>query len=79
MEHINVRNKEFIYGPYAKPYSNPIFTFVMKRSTNYYILLLVTPSFILTLLCMLGLFWKPVDADSYMENVTRDHKINGSS
>ena len=66
---ITVENAVVVSG-FGSPYSNPIFKFTMKRSTTYYVVLMIVPSFILTLLCVIGLFWEEVNGQSYMENVS---------
>lgn len=52
-----------------EPFSSPVFQFTMKRSTTYYVLMMIIPSFILTFLCVLGLFWEIADSD-YLQNVS---------
>ncbi|KHJ97083.1 hypothetical protein OESDEN_02945 [Oesophagostomum dentatum] len=39
------------------------FTFLMKRNPSYYIALIITPSFVLTFLCIAGLFTSPLVVD----------------
>ncbi|ETN72075.1 hypothetical protein NECAME_04546, partial [Necator americanus] len=39
------------------------FTFHMKRNPSYYIALIIVPSFVLTFLCVAGLFASPLTAD----------------
>ena len=79
MVNLTVDNSIYSNGEMGRIYSNPIFCFTLKRSTNYYVLLLITPSFILTVLCVFGLFWTPVRADRYMESVSLSRKIRERS
>ncbi|KAK6012264.1 hypothetical protein OSTOST_22591, partial [Ostertagia ostertagi] len=39
----------------------------VKRSSTFYIVMIVLPSFILTFLCVLGLFWTKFDKTDYLE------------
>lgn len=41
----------------------------MRRSDGYYIVLIIIPSFVLTFLCIAGLFWAPIEFDTYMDKV----------
>ena len=56
-------------GDYAVSFSSISFRLTLKRSTNYYIFMVIIPSFMLTILCVFGLFWEEVSLDSYMDNV----------
>lgn len=39
------------------------FTFLMKRNPSYYVALIIIPSFVLTFLCVAGLFTSPLTVD----------------
>lgn len=45
------------------------YKFAFMRTTVYYIMLIIIPSFILTVLCLTGLLWEQPNCDSYMETV----------
>lgn len=69
LTNISVDNEYLLEGLDNETYSYLIYTFTIKRSTTYYVLLIIVPSFILTILCVVGLFWRRVNADSYIDNV----------
>ncbi|KAK6019769.1 hypothetical protein OSTOST_14586, partial [Ostertagia ostertagi] len=41
----------------------------VKRSSTFYVVMIVLPSFILTFLCVLGLFWTKFDKTDYLEKL----------
>ncbi|PIO76757.1 hypothetical protein TELCIR_01178 [Teladorsagia circumcincta] len=41
----------------------------VKRSSTFYIVMIVLPSFVLTFLCVLGLFWTKFDKTDYLEKL----------
>ncbi|PIO76756.1 hypothetical protein TELCIR_01177 [Teladorsagia circumcincta] len=45
------------------------FTIHIKRSSTFYIVMLVLPSFILTFLCVIGLFWTKFDKADYLDKL----------
>lgn len=65
---VTVENDDFIIDQIV--YSQLVFSFTFARSTVYYVTLIMIPAFILTFLCVIGLFWEPIRADSFMEHVS---------
>ncbi|CAJ0597684.1 unnamed protein product [Cylicocyclus nassatus] len=45
------------------------YTFHFRRSSAFYIILIIIPSFVLTFLCVLGLFWSRFDQTDYLEKL----------
>ncbi|KHJ86267.1 hypothetical protein OESDEN_13987, partial [Oesophagostomum dentatum] len=45
------------------------FTFHLRRSSIFYVILIIIPSFVLTFLCVLGLFWSKFDHRDYLEKL----------
>lgn len=70
MVNITVEADRYVNKPDYRLYEIVIYTFTIKRSTTYYVVLIIVPSLILALLCVVGLFWKRINADSYMNNVS---------
>ena len=70
MLNITVTNSQLLDNN-GFPYAYVYYTFTMKRASTYYIVLMIVPSFILTILCVLGLFWKQVTSECYMDSVSQ--------
>ncbi|KHJ85488.1 hypothetical protein OESDEN_14784 [Oesophagostomum dentatum] len=45
------------------------FTFRLRRNSIYYVIMIIIPSFVLTFLCILGLFWSNFDQGDYLEKL----------
>ncbi|CAJ0594922.1 unnamed protein product [Cylicocyclus nassatus] len=45
------------------------FTFQMRRFCLIYVVTIILPSFVLTLLCVLGMFWSRVNHDDYLTKI----------
>ncbi|KAK6755700.1 hypothetical protein RB195_014219 [Necator americanus] len=50
-------------------YDVTAFTFRLRRSSIFYVVLIIIPSFVLAFLCVLGLFWSKFDHNDYLEKL----------
>ncbi|XGW01335.1 hypothetical protein V3C99_013914, partial [Haemonchus contortus] len=50
-------------------YDTVVFTIRLSRSSTFYIVMIILPSFVLTFLCVLGLFWTKFGRTDYLEKL----------
>ncbi|KAK6019770.1 Neurotransmitter-gated ion-channel ligand binding domain protein [Ostertagia ostertagi] len=58
---------ELLVEETSETYGTVYYIIRVKRSSTFYIVMIVLPSFILTFLCVLGLFWTKFDKTDYLE------------
>ncbi|KIH66068.1 Neurotransmitter-gated ion-channel ligand binding domain protein [Ancylostoma duodenale] len=69
VERISVRAYTLTTKTHDYDYDVATFTFQLRRSSIFYVVLIIIPSFILTFLCVLGLFWSKFDHTDYLEKL----------
>ncbi|VDL82259.1 unnamed protein product [Nippostrongylus brasiliensis] len=66
---ITTDNSTLYSSGYGRQYDLVTVTLNIERSSTFYVVLIVIPSFILTFLCVLGLFWSKFDHTDYLEKL----------